>query len=249
MKKSINDTNNKVTLLPELLPFVNSDRELVLLFDNFVNNDVANINTLDNKTRYMAILSVLIGSQAVDTYKHILLQALDGAITPQEVKEIVYQSVAYVGYGRGYPFVQATNEVLSKCGVSMPLEGQCTTNCNTRHNAGEKAQIAIFGESMRGFSQSGEQQTRHINRWLTDNCFGDYYTRNGLDLRQRELVTFCLLYAQGGCEAQLASHIVGNINIGNDKSLLIQVVSQCLPYIGYPRSLNAISCIKQATAQ
>ena len=86
----------------------------------------------------------------------------------------------------------------------------------------------------------------HINRWLASNCFGDYYTRKGLTLVQREMITFCFLLAQGGCEPQLIAHAKGNMNMGNDKAFLIKVVSQCLPYIGYPRSLNAINCVNKA---
>ena len=107
----------------------------------------------------------------------------------------------------------------------------------------------IFGEGMRGFAQSGPEESRHINRWLADNCFGDYYTRKGLDYRQREMITFCFLAAQGGCEPQLTSHAAANMRIGNDKAFLIQVVSQCLPFIGYPRSLNALRCVNDAAGQ
>ena len=89
----------------------------------------------------------------------------------------------------------------------------------------------------------------HINRWLADNCFGDYYTRTGLDLKQREMITFCFLSAQGGCEPQLIAHAKGNMNLGNDKDFLTRVVSQCLPYIGYPRSLNAMTCINKAAEE
>lgn len=63
------------------------------------------------------------------------------------------------------------------------------------------------------------------------------------------MITFCFLAAQGGCEPQLVSHAAANMNIGNDREFLIQVVSQCLPYIGYPRSLNALSCIQDADTQ
>ena len=91
-----------------------------------------------------------------------------------------------------------------------------------------------------------EEETRHINLWLTDNCFGDYYTRTGLDYRQREMITFCFLAAQGGCEPQLISHAKANMKIGNDKAFLVKIVSQCLPYIGYPRSLNALRCVDEA---
>lgn len=88
-----------------------------------------------------------------------------------------------------------------------------------------------------------------INRWLAENCFGDYYTRKGLDLAKRELITFCFLMAQGGCEPQLIAHSKGNFNVGNDKDFLQRVVLQCLPYIGYPRSLNAIACIGKAVGE
>ena len=38
----------------------------------------------------------------------------------------------------------------------------------------------------------------------------------------------------------------GNVNLGNDKDFLLRVVLQILPYIGYPRSLNAITCVNKA---
>ena len=80
----------------------------------------------------------------------------------------------------------------------------------------------------------------------TDNCFGDYYTRTGLSYAQREMITFCFLAAQGGCEPQLTAHAAGNMKVGNDKAFLIRVISQCLPFIGYPRSLNALACVNKA---
>ena len=61
------------------------------------------------------------------------------------------------------------------------------------------------------------------------------------------MITFCFLAAQGGCEPQLTAHARANMTVGNDRLFLIQVVSQCLPYIGYPRSLNALNCIENAS--
>ena len=113
----------------------------------------------------------------------------------------------------------------------------------------DRAQVDIFGDGMKDFWKSGPEESRHINRWLAANCFGDYYTRTGLDLGQREMITFCFLAAQGGCEPQLISHAAANIRIGNDKGFLIKVISQCLPFIGYPRSLNALRCLNEAAAQ
>lgn len=141
------------------------------------------------------------------------------------------------------PNRQRACEILITRGISLPLEGQKTTNGKSRMEKGEQAQMDIFGEHMRGFANTEKENKGNINKWLTENCFGDYYTRCGLDYKKREMITFCFLAAQGGCEAQLKSHVAANMRIGNDKDFLIHVISQCLPYIGYPRSLNAVACV------
>jgi 4-carboxymuconolactone decarboxylase len=226
--------------------FPQTDPDLIEIFDNFAFDEVINQNDLDDETRFIAILATLLGCQGVDEFKVILGAALNFGVTAIEVKEIVYQAVAYLGMGRVYPFLKVTNDVLKEKGIALPLEGQATVTRQNRLEKGEQAQIDIFGEGMRGFASAGDEDTRHINKWLVDNCFGDYYTRGGLNYNQREMITFCFLSAQGGCEPQLISHAKANMRIGNDKAFLIKVVSNCLPYIGYPRSLNAIRCINEA---
>lgn len=196
---------------------------------------------LDEVTRHLAILATLLGCQGKEVFAHLLPRALDAGVTPVMVKETVYQAVDYLGIGRVLPFLEQTNRVLTARGVSLPLAGQATTTMENRLEKGAAAQVEIFGAGMREAWKNG-----HINRWLAANCFGDYYTRGGLDLKQREMITFCFLAAQGGCEPQLIAHAKGNMNLGNDKDFLVRVVSQCLPYIGYPRSLNAITCIGKA---
>ena len=224
-----------------------TDPEFADFFANFSGDEDVNQDDLDDRTRMMAVLAALLGCQGVDEVREILPGALNLGLTPVEVKEIVYQACAYLGFGRGRPFFDVVNDVLKEAGVSLPLEGQATTSIEDRVEKGEQAQVDIFGDGMKGFSSSGPEESRHINRWLSGNCFGAYYTRTGLDHRQRAMITFCFLSAQGGCEPQLTSHAKANLRIGNDKAFLIDVVSQCLPYIGYPRSLNALRCVEEAT--
>ena len=220
-----------------------TDPEFMERFEHFAFDEVVNEpgQELEDTTRYLAILAALTGCQGVDTFKEVLPKALDAGLSPVMVKEMVYQAVDYLGMGRVLPFLRAVNEILTDRGVKLPLPGQATTTMEDRLEKGVDAQAEIFGEQMREAWKGG-----HINRWLADNCFGDYYTRTGLDLKQREMITFCFLAAQGGCEPQLTSHAKGNMNLGNDQAFLMKVVSQCLPYIGYPRSLNAVSCINKA---
>ena len=229
--------------------FLETDPEFIERFDTFAFDEVVAAGDMDGRTRFMAILATLLGCQGIDEFRAMIPAAMNFGVTPVEIKEIVYQAVAYLGIGRVFPFLKATNEVLEAKGIQLPLEGQATTTTENRLQVGEQAQIDIFGEGMRGFAQSGPEESRHINRWLADNCFGDYYTRKGLDYKQREMITFCFLAAQGGCEPQLTSHAAANMRIGNDKAFLIQVISQCLPFIGYPRSLNALRCVNDAAKQ
>ena len=150
----------------------------------------------------------------------------------------------YLGYGRALPFLHATNDALTAAGIALPLPGQATTTMNDRLEKGIAAQVKIFGDHMNEAWKAGT-----VNRYLAANCFGDYYTRTGLDLAQREMITLCFRSAQGGCEPQLIAHAKGNMNMGNDAAFLTKVVLQCLPYIGYPRSLNAMGCIAKAAKQ
>jgi 4-carboxymuconolactone decarboxylase len=228
-----------------------TDPEFAELFDNFAFDEVINMpeiggKEVDGRTRHMAILATLLGCQGIGEFKSMLPAAMNFGVTPVEIKEIVYQAVAYLGIGRVFPFLSVVNDFLTEQGIALPLEGQSQTTTDNRLEKGSQAQVDIFGEHMRDFWKSGAEESRHINRWLADDCFGDYYTRTGLNYAERELITFCFLSAQGGCEPQLTSHAAANMKNGNDKLFLIKIISHCLPFIGYPRSLNALRCVNEA---
>lgn len=196
--------------------FLRTDPEFIDRFDKFAFDEVVNAegpggSDLDDATSFMAILASLLGSQAIDEFRAMLPAALNLGVTPVEAKEIVYQAVAYLGIGRVFPFLKATNEVLEARGVALPLDPQATTTMETRLTAEAQAQVDAIGEGMRDFWKSGGGDAAHMNVWLTDNCFGDWYTRRGLTVAQREMTIFCFLAAQGGCEPQL---IVSNAGYG-----------------------------------
>lgn len=228
------------------MDFYETDPEFMERFEQFAYNEVVNEpgQQLDDQTRYLAVLAALTGCQGLEEFEETLPKAMDAGVTPVMIKEMVYQAVDYLGIGRVRPFLRAANEIFAARDVKLPLESQATTTMEDRLQKGAAAQVEIFGEGMREAWKNG-----HVNRWLAANCFGDYYTRGGLDLKQREMITFCFLMAQGGCEPQLTAHAKGNMNLGNDKDFLVRVISQCLPYIGYPRSLNAVSCVNKAAEQ
>lgn len=225
-----------------------TDPELIEIFDNFAFDEVLAQSKLDMKTRVMMILASLIGGQSVKEYKIMAGAALNVGVTPVEIKEILYQSVPYVGMARAFEFLHTTNEVLTERGVSLPLEGQSTTSAETRQEKGMAAQKAIFGKMIDQLYEQSPRDQLHIQRFLSANCFGDYYTRNGLGIKLRELVTLSLLIASGGLEPQIKGHIQGNLNVGNDRAVMMDLITQLLPWVGYPRTLNAMRCLNEITS-
>ena len=222
-----------------------TDPELIEVFDNFAFDEVVARGGLDERTRMMVTLSSLIASQTLTEFKIMLGGALNLGVTPVEVKEIVYQAVAYCGIAKVLDFLHATNDVLTSRGVKLPLEGQATTTPETRLERGLALQKSIFGGMIDRLYQESPPDQVHIQKYLSANCFGDYQTRRGLDVRTRELLTFSMLLSLGGCEPQLKGHIQGNVSVGNDKRILVAVVTQLLPYVGYPRALNALRCLNE----
>jgi 4-carboxymuconolactone decarboxylase len=222
-----------------------SDPELIELFDNWAFDEVISYGNIDTKTRVMMILGSTIAQGALTEYKMFVNAALNVRVTPVEIKEILYQSVPYVGIAKVVDFIYLTNEIFTERGISLPLEGQATTTPETRFEKGLAVQKAIFGEMIDNMYKQSPENQLHIQEYLSANCFGDYYTRNGLDIKTRELLTYSMLISMGGTESQVRGHIQGNLNVGNTKETLLIVTTQLLPYIGYPRTLNAIKCLKE----
>ena len=238
--------------LAELFPggmpkLVDADPELFEIFDNFALEEVWEHGGIDTRTRMICVLASNIASQAHAAYRTTLEGALNAGVTPVEVKEVLYQAVPYAGMAKVADFIAVTNETLEARGVTLPLEGQSTTSPEDRFEKGLAVQRSIFGaEPIDAMRASAPANQRHIQQYLSDNCFGDFLTRGGLDVKMRELVTFSILVSLGGCEPQVKGHIAGNVNVGNDKAVLLDVVTQLLPWIGYPRTLNAIGCLNEA---
>ena len=194
---------------------------------------------LDGRARAIAVTATLLGTGGADAFEARLPQILE-QISAEDVKEIIYQA-AYLGIPRVTPFLDRANDYFRANKITLPLEGRSTTTAETRFEAGVEKQAELFGPQMRSVAHDSP-----VREMLADNCFGDYYTRTGFTNAERELMTFCYLAAFGGVEPQLTAHAAANIACGNSKEFLLQTLYLCVPYNGYPRTLNAITCVENA---
>lgn len=227
-----------------------TDPELIEYFDNFAFDEVISHDDLDPRIRLLTQLASMIASQALSEYRVMLRAALTVGVTPVEAKEVVYQAVPYVGMANVFDFLHATNDVLRERGVELPLPGQSTTTPETRFDKGVAVQKQVVGDAaVDSMHANARDDEKHIQRYLSGNCFGDHLTRTGLDVPTRELLTFAMLVSLGGCEPQVAGHVRGNLNVGNTRKTLLTVLTQLIPYIGYPRTLNALRVLDEITLE
>ena len=90
-----------------------------------------------------------------------------------------------------FDFIHAINEVLTERGIELPLPGQSTTTPENRAEKGLAVQTETIGSDVvERLYKSSPKDQMHIQHLLSANYFGDHLTRNGLDLRTRELLTF-----------------------------------------------------------
>ena len=181
--------------------------------------------------------------QTLPQLKSHAAAALNVGVSPIELREAIYQCAPFIGFPKTLNAISTINEVFQEKGIPLPLEAQGTVNEDNRYEKGKEIQYPLYGDEIaRTFSNLPDEMNESLPRFLTEVGFGDFYTRSGLDIKTRELLSLCVLAAIGA-ESQIHSHSKGNIKAGNDKATQIAAMIQCLPYIGFPNALNAIRII------
>lgn len=245
MDRSLTAEKNRQKLLGNTPPaLAKSDPDLAAMRDRVIYGEIAERGTLDDRQRMLITLVTLTASQSLDAIKAHTEAALRVGVTPAEIKESLYQCAPYVGFPKTESAVRLVNDVFAEKGIALPVESQATVTEASRFKDGLAVQKAIFGDAIDKMHASAPEGQKDIMvNYLSAFCFGDIYTRKTLDLKTRELLTFSIVSALGGCEAQVKAHVQGNANVGNSKQNLIDALAQMLPYIGFPRTLNALGCV------
>ncbi|MDX8339422.1 carboxymuconolactone decarboxylase family protein [Draconibacterium sp. IB214405] len=226
-------------------PLTETDPDLQEMLNRFIFGEVFYQGDLNDKLRELITIVVLTTNQTLEQLQAHVFAALNIGVTPVEIKEAIYQCAPYLGFPKVLNAINKANEVFMAANISLPVESQKIVTEETRFDDGLKVQKSIFGEIIDKMHEMAPDNQKHIQNYLSAFCFGDIYTRGTLDLKTRELLTLCILSALGGCESQVKSHVNGNLSVGNDKNIMLTAVTQCLPYMGFPRTLNALACINE----
>lgn len=222
-----------------------TDPDFQDILNHFIFGEVFFQGNLEDTIRELITLVVLTTNQTLPQLKVHVSAALNVGLTPVEIKEAVYQCAPYIGFTKTLNAVNEVNEVFKASNITLPIESQNTVDEDNRFDKGLAVQVEIFGNVIAKIRENAPTNQKHMQDYLSAFCFGDFYTRDGLDLKTRELLTLCIIITLGGAGIQVNAHVQGNKNVGNDKETLITAITHCLPYIGFPRTLNALACVNE----
>lgn len=203
--------------------------------------------TLTTNQKYIVLLTTAAAQGLEDESENITAQALKNGLDPILIKEALYQVTPYVGVGRVQEALKGANDAFKKAGIKLPLTSQKTVDDSNRLQKGIEVQTAIFGETITKMHQNTPNELKSLMiDDLSGYCFGDFYTRTGMSVKDRELAVFAAIAALGGCESQLKAHTLANLKEGNSKQNLMDALQIALPLNGFPRTLNALAVVQGA---
>lgn len=119
----------------------------------------------------------------------------------------------------------------------------------TRFEVGQQNLQAVDGQGGNSVIESLQDIAPDLGKYIIEFAFGDIYSRPELSMQEREMITITSLLTSGGCEPQLAVHINGALNVGISQEKIIEAFIQCIPYVGFPRVLNAVFTAKKVFAE
>ncbi len=175
--------------------------------------------------------------------------ALNAGNTPIEIRETIYQCAPFIGFPKTLNAISVFNEVIKERGLEKELKSTKTTNENNRYKKGFEIQNPMYGdEIVQNMKGLPDDMGADVARYLTEVCFGDFYTRDGLDLKTRELMTISILTTTGNTGV-LKSHIKGNLKAGNSIETITAAIIQVMPYVGFPNTFAALKTVKDVMSE
>ena len=221
------------------------DPELMEILRRFIFGDVFDTGVLDDQTRELITVTVLATLGTLSQLRFHTAAALRVGVPPVQLREAVYQLAPFVGFPRTLNAVATLNEVFADHDIELPLPAQGTVADADRYARGLAEQLPLYGNEIRdNLADLPEPFNEALPRFLTEFCFGDFYTRGGLSLAQRELLVLCALATIGDTAAQLGPHGRACLQVGNSKTEVVAALVHCFPYIGFPRSVAAVRAVK-----
>jgi 4-carboxymuconolactone decarboxylase len=118
-----------------------------------------------------------------------------------------------------------------------------------RLERGYKKLLEIDGKAGENVKNSLNDISPDLARYMVEYAFGDIYSREGLDLKSKEIAVVAALTALGNANPQLKVHINGVLNVGCTINQVKEVILQMSAYSGFPTCINAMNSLKEVLVE
>ena len=216
------------------------DPELAAVMKKYIYGDLSHQIKLTDTERQLITIVVLTTNQNHKFLKRSVEGALALNVTPLEIREALYHVAPYIGFPKVFEALEVANEVFKSKNIKLPLENQGTTTDKDRFEKGLAFQVGAYGERINKMRDATPDYQEHLQDNLSAFCFGDTYTRGTLNYKMREMITMAAIGTLGTAEAQYKAHVIGTLDSGATNEEVIGVITTMNPYIGFPRTLNAL---------
>ncbi|GAB7548306.1 carboxymuconolactone decarboxylase family protein [Cupriavidus sp. CuC1] len=226
--------------------------DLASLAIGFVYGEIYPRPGLDLRQRQLVTVAALAAMGGLEPQLNFhLAGALHAGCTPDELVELMNHLVVYAGFPAALNGVAACKAVFAKEGVSVNADTQAPAlvPAGSRFDTGLASLREIDGEAGERVLASLKDIAPDLGRYIIEFAFGDIYTRPGLDLVSRELVTVAALTALGSATPQLKVHMHGLLNVGGTQEQMVEAIIHLAAYAGFPRAVNAALAAKDVVAE
>ena len=91
---------------------------------------------------------------------------------------------------------------------------------------------------------SATEFTSPLQQLVTENCWGAVWTRDGLDIQTRSLITISMLVALRAT-TELKTHVLGALRNGCSIEQIQEVLIHSSAYCGFPAAIEAFRAAKE----
>jgi 4-carboxymuconolactone decarboxylase len=127
--------------------------------------------------------------------------------------------------------------------------GGVTTMDKKRYEEGLAVRKAVLGaEHVEKSLRAADEFTRPMQELVTEYCWGEIWTRPGLDRRTRSFLNLAMLTALNRPH-EIKLHVRGALNNGLTRDELMEVFLQSAIYCGVPAALDAMRVAKEVFAE
>ncbi|MNW43639.1 Carboxymuconolactone decarboxylase family protein [compost metagenome] len=112
--------------------------------------------------------------------------------------------------------------------------------CMNRIEKNQETYKKLFGDGVPAAYATDPDFQDILSRFI----FGEVFYQGELDDKQRELITLVVL-ATNQTLPQLKAHTQAALNVGLTPVEIKEAIYQCAPYLGFPKTLNAIAEINE----